>query len=104
MRLLKAADFRRAFATGKRIRCGTFTLTAKVNEFEHPRLGLAISRKAAARAVDRNRIKRVVRESFRCQAATMPAFDIVVQATPKARTQPNDMLSRKLDDLWRELK
>ena len=104
MRLLKAADFRRAFATGKRIRCGTFTLIAESNEFEHPRLGLAVSRKAAVKAVDRNRIKRVVRESFRRRAAAIPAFDIVVQVTRKAQTQPNHMLSRKLDDLWRELK
>ncbi len=104
MRLLKPAQFKRAFATGKRVRSSIFTITAKLNELEHPRLGLAISRKAAARAVDRNRIKRIVRESFRTNASTMAAFDIVVQATSKTRTQPNTVLSRKLDDLWRELK
>lgn len=81
-----------------------FTLIANANELEHPRLGLAISRKAADRAVDRNRIKRIVRESFRNNASTMSALDIVVRATPVARKQPNELLSRKLNDLWRKLK
>lgn len=104
MRLLESTDFTLAFANGKRVRCGSFTLVANKNDLEHPRLGLAISRKAAARAVDRNRIKRIVRESFRSNASTMGPLDIVVRATPIARTQSNSILSRKLNILWRKLK
>ena len=104
MRLLRPTEFEQVFANGKRFRSTVFTLVASTNELQHPRLGLAISRKAAARAVDRNRLKRVVRESFRYNASTMKSFDIVVHATPIARTQPSASLSRKLDDLWRKLK
>jgi ribonuclease P protein component len=67
-------------------------------------LGLAISRRAVARAVDRNRIKRVVRESFRSNASAIGSLDIVVRAAPTARTQSNALLSRKLNDLWRKIK
>jgi ribonuclease P protein component len=102
--LLKPAEFRNVFATGKRIRCRAFTLTASINVLQHPRLGLAISRKSASRAVDRNRIKRVIRESFRRNATTMRSVDIIVQATSIARTQSNDSLSRKLEELWCKLK
>ena len=41
------------------------TVLATPNQLQHPRLGLAISRKVARSAVGRNRIKRVVRESYR---------------------------------------
>ncbi|MDP6182511.1 MAG: ribonuclease P protein component [Gammaproteobacteria bacterium] len=103
MRLLKPIEFQHTFAQGKRYRCRFFTVTARVNELKHPRLGLAISRKHAPRAVERNRIKRVVRESFRCNATRMGPVDIVVQATATARSESSDVLSRKLEVLWSKL-
>ncbi|HEU4620902.1 MAG TPA: ribonuclease P protein component [Burkholderiaceae bacterium] len=44
-----------------------------------PRLGLVISRKAAPRAVTRNLVKRIARESAR-QARSLPSLDFVVRA------------------------
>ena len=104
MRLRKSVEFRHTFAQGTRFRCGVFTITVSVNDRSHPRLGLAISRRSAAHAVDRNRIKRVVRESFRTNASRLGAVDIVVQATALTRTQSNELLSCKLDELWGKLK
>jgi ribonuclease P protein component len=104
MRLLKPAEFREIFACGKRLRCSLFTITTAANALDHPRLGLAISRKNANRAVDRNRIKRIVRESFRRTAASLRHLDIVVQASPSAVRQPNDVLVDHLADLWTKLK
>jgi ribonuclease P protein component len=49
-----------------------------------PRLGLAVSRKVDPRAVGRNRIKRVLRDAFRQQRATLAAGDYVVVARPGA--------------------
>ena len=91
------------FANGNRLSCEAFKLVATLNKLGYPRLGLAISRKTVARAVDRNRIKRIVRESFRNNAPTMRSLDVVVRATVKARAQPNALLSRKLNDIWRKL-
>ena len=103
MRLLKQEEFRRTFAKGNRASCEAFKLVATLNKLGYPRLGLSISRKAVSRAIDRNRIKRIVRESFRYNARTMRSLDIVVRATAKARSQPNALLSRKLNDIWRKL-
>jgi ribonuclease P protein component len=64
--LLLAAEFSRIFRDGRR-RVDRFfaVIAAPRTDGDGSRLGLAISRKALPRAVDRNRIKRLVRDSFR---------------------------------------
>ncbi len=42
-----------------------FKVLARANECDGPRLGMAVSRQVDRSAVGRNRIKRVIRESFR---------------------------------------
>ena len=103
MRLLSTTDFRQVFKAGKRHRGNEFTVIARANDLEAPRLGLAISKRSAARAVDRNRLKRLVRERFRTSAASLHSVDIVVQATPTARHRTNERLTNALDDAWLRL-
>jgi ribonuclease P protein component len=52
---------------------------ARRNGLGRPRLGLAVSRKAAPRAVDRNYAKRIAREVFRQRQAALGGADIVVR-------------------------
>lgn len=103
MRLLSSTDFRQVFSAGKRYRGNEFTVIARPNDLDHARLGLAISRRSAARAVDRNRLKRLIRESFRTTAAQLHPVDIVVQATPSARLKTNIRLADALHEAWRRL-
>ena len=67
------------------------------------RLGLAISKKRAKRAVDRNRIKRVIRESFRANVKTISGFDIVVMNRDAAVSSSSADLSDSLYRLWQKL-
>lgn len=76
-RLTRAADFQRVFGQGQRNRSRYFTLVVAPGT-ERARLGLAVGRRASARAVVRNRIKRIARDVFR--HAELPAVDIVVVA------------------------
>ena len=69
---------------------GPLRLSARHNELEMARLGLIVGKRMLPRAVDRNRAKRVIRESFR-QAGALPAMDIVVRvAVPAAQVTVGD--------------
>ena len=65
------------------VRSGCFRLFAANNHSDGARLGLIIGKRRLKRAVDRNRVKRVVREAFRLNRSILPAIDIVVQLAEK---------------------
>jgi ribonuclease P protein component len=52
----------------------------RANALAWSRIGIIVSRKVAGRAVDRNRIKRLVRETFRQKQAGFTGHDLVVLA------------------------
>lgn len=104
LRLLSAGDYRHVFdnATYKVHGKGLLALACN-NGTGHPRLGLVISKKSARRAVDRNRIKRLTRESFRLQQHRLPAVDIVILARRGITELDNATLHRQLHGMWRRL-
>ncbi|SEF82420.1 ribonuclease P protein component [Billgrantia desiderata] len=73
------------------------------NGLDHPRLGLVISKKNVRRAVDRNCLKRVVRESVRLRQRSLPAVDIVLLARRGASELDKATLHRQLFGMWRRL-
>lgn len=79
------------------------TVLATPNPLQHPRLGLAISRKVARTAVARNRIKRVIRESYRHWQSRLGALDIVVLGRIGVAEQSKNNLHAALERLWIEL-
>ena len=70
-RLLKPAQYRSVFQRPIKTTDDCFTVLGRPSNLATPRLGLAVSKKYARLAVDRNRIKRVIRESFRKQTGSM---------------------------------
>lgn len=70
---------------------------------EHARLGMAVSRKVSTRAVERNRIKRQIRESFRQHRLSLPPLDILVIAHHAAAGQSSPSLREELDSLFSRL-
>jgi ribonuclease P protein component len=102
-RLKKAAEFKKVFTNPVKSTDRYFTLLATQNDFGHPRLGLAIAKKMIKKAVDRNTIKRTVRESFRLQQHTMGSIDIVVLARKEALDAPPDELRKSLEKHWLKL-
>jgi ribonuclease P protein component len=78
-RVTDAADFRRAFERRRAVSDAWLVVHGRPTGLDHPRLGVTVPRKVARRAVQRNRIKRVLREAFRRQKeAFAPGVDLIV--------------------------
>jgi len=103
-RLRRKREFDAVYAHGRRFGNGFFGVTAYVNVQGWPRLGLAVAVKTAGNAVERNRIRRVIRESFRLHQHEIPALDLVVSARLRARGAVNAELRAQLEPLWREVR
>ncbi|MCU0832842.1 MAG: ribonuclease P protein component [Chromatiaceae bacterium] len=104
MRLRRSADFGCVFARPLRSTDSYFTVLAGVARPGPARLGLAISKKCARRAVDRSRLKRVIRESFRLAVGSLPSADLVVLCRPAAVQCVNAVLSRSLTQHWQRIR
>jgi ribonuclease P protein component len=102
-RLVKPRDYDEAFAASTRLRDRFFEFVLCPRAGASARLGLAISRKALPRAVDRNRVKRLIRETFRERAGTLPGADVVVMARPASATAERAALRAGLDQLWNQV-
>ncbi len=100
-RLTDAPSVSRVFGKAERSRDKMFTILCRANENHEARLGLAIAKKHCRLATGRNRLKRVVRESFRQHKAELAGLDIVVLNRPAAAQANNDLLFRCLERHWR---
>jgi ribonuclease P protein component len=64
-------------------------------------LGLSIAARTVGNAVHRNRLRRLIRESFRQQR--LPPVDIVIGARTAARTAAAATLRAALQRLWKQI-
>ncbi len=101
-RLLDAAAFSRVFKKATRSRDKWFTVLCRSNDKNIARLGLAISKKHCRKAHCRNRIKRIVRESFRQHQAILAGLDVVVINQPAAAGAGNRQLFDSMAGHWQQ--
>lgn len=104
LKLTQANEFRATLAAECRLSGKNFLLRAGTTTLPGARLGLIASRKAARRAVDRNRGKRIAREAFRAIRLKLPTVDVVLQLKNDLRKSGNTDLRRELDRLLRDVK
>ncbi len=79
-RLTKTDDYSSVFGFRKAIRSRHFLLhyrSRAVDEAPYARLGLIIAKRQLKRAVDRNLVRRLIREHFRLLRPQLPARDLV---------------------------
>lgn len=102
-RLLKPGDFKRVFERACRSADKFLTVLAVANDLPQGRLGLAISKKNVKLAVQRNRIKRLVRESFRHHQDITPGYDFVVMVRKGVDGLDNPEIVAALHKHWRRI-
>lgn len=100
LHLREAADFKKVFQARKKHGAHGFSLYVNANGLLYPRLGLVVAKKAVRKAVVRNRIKRIIRESFRYNQQKLDGKDIVVIVYPNILTLQNSELRQQIDRQW----
>ena len=107
-RIRRKSDFDAAYAHGQRCGNGFFAVTVYSRtqdgrRMDGPRIGLAVAVRTAGGSVQRNRIRRVIRESFRLHQHELPAADLVVSARARARGAAGPELHAALAALWKKV-
>lgn len=103
-KLSKAIDFKNVFKNPFVSSDRYFKVLARLNQQQSSRLGMAVSRHVDKSAVGRNRIKRVIRESFRQRFSGNRYFlDIVVLPKRESAATPNERLIHSLKSHWLRL-
>jgi len=113
-RLRKPHEFQATFAQGKRLHASPFRLhvflapAAVASQDAHTgvtepgpaRLGISVPKRVAALAVERNRIRRIARDHFRRERASLPSGDYVLLAQREAAGAAPQALRDALEALW----
>lgn len=101
-RLLKSREFKNAFDnTNFRFSTPILLVLATDNANSEPaKLGLVVAKKHLKLAVERNRFKRVARESFRHHQDQLTGLDLVVLVRPGAKKASKQEISDTLAKAW----
>lgn len=102
-RLTRGAEFEAVFKAGRRSADPLFTVLYLRSANHQARLGMTASAKRIRTAVARNRIRRVIRESFRHATARLQGLDIVVIVKESARTATRAEMFASLAAHWQRL-
>lgn len=103
-RLLNAAAFKTVFdQTENKVSNKELLCLSRKNGLDHPRLGLVIAKKNIRLSVQRNRVKRIIRESFRLHQHQLPAVDMIVMARKGLGELDNAAIHAELARMWQRL-
>jgi len=103
LKLTRAADFEAVFKDGRRSADRLFTVLYVCSGHAHARLGMTASARRLRTAVARNRIRRLVRESFRHARQRLTGLDVVVLVREAARDANSAEVFTSLEAHWKRL-
>jgi len=104
VRIHCAADYKSVFDGALfKVHQPHFLFLAKISEQPKSRLGIVVAKKKVRRAHERNRVKRLARESFRLHQQQLDVLDIVVMPKQGIEAIPNAELHQQLQFAWQKL-
>ncbi len=104
VRLQEASEFEAVFSRNQFKVSNRFFLFLALHTEIESRLGIVVAKKNIASAVQRNRLKRLIRESFRISAEKPENKDVVVLVRKNADKLSNSEILLNLNNLWQDLK
>ena len=103
VRLLKRGQFLKLSRQGKRVHTDCFIAIVLKETAQNNRIGITISKKVG-NAVERNRIKRIIREYFRHNKENISGpKDINIIARKGLTTLSNERIIEKVDKLFSKI-
>lgn len=102
-RLNQASEYRFVFDKPYKTADSFYTILARSNQLDFPRIGIIVSKKNVPKATQRIRLKRVARESFRINKSMLGGLDIVIICKPLSGRKPNQQLFKSLSSHWQKL-
>lgn len=102
-RINRKQDFQSIFNQGERLTNAYFIFCYRISGRNKPRLGLVVNKRSARLAVNRNRIKRLNRETFRLRQHQLKAIDLIVIAKQQIDKAENPELLQCLNKLYDKL-
>lgn len=100
-RLQQKADYEHVFSNAKKTTTNELLILHCDNTFGYARIGFVVSKKMVAKATQRNRIKRIIRESFRTHK--LPSVDMIILARKGVSLADNKVISSNLSVAWENL-
>lgn len=102
-RLRKTDEFSSVFAFRRVLRGRVFELLFRPSPGTSARLGIVVPKRHVRSAVDRNLVKRIVRESFRLVRPALPPRDVVVRVAARIVAPDRRALRQEIDGLFARL-
>ena len=103
-RLTNPAEFKFVFDSPCKVSDRDIAVLCRTNNLDRARLGITVPKRQVNGAVARNRIKRLVRESFRRHRADLSGLDIVVMVRHGFSKMTNKQILVNLDKHWQDLR
>ena len=103
LRLTRAFEFQQVFKNNFRCADAGITILVGKKKGDCARLGFAIARKQVPRAVGRNRLKRLFRESFRKAQHRLPTRDLVIMVRREILLIGPEKIRAALDQHWNSI-
>lgn len=108
-RLISKKDFQFVFDQAKKVYSNDLCALYRRNLRDNARLGIIISKQFAKLAVERNSLRRIIRESFRLHKESLKGLDIIIRMRSEWTPTCADLLQDKkkirddIDKLWQIL-
>jgi len=102
-RLLKKHDFQSVFAKSHKSVHKFIIALYQQTQHDYGRLGIMLSKRHLPRAVDRNTLRRVIRESFRHHHDALKGLDIIILLRSECTPLDRKALRTDIDYLWQKV-
>ncbi len=99
VRITKTDEFSSVFSFRKRVSGQFLAIHYQFNQSGRARLGLVVAKKVARKSVDRNYMRRTLRELFRKQQIRIAALDLVIRPLKRFDRQQAPLVTDEFSEL-----